>query len=35
MEYDVLNILNFNILFPIPFNFYDIISQIYHFNLQQ
>ena len=35
MEYYVLSILNFKILFPTPCDFYDIISQIYHFNSQQ
>ena len=35
MEYYVLSILNFKILFPTPCDFYDIISQIYHFNPQQ
>ena len=35
MEYLVLRFLNFKILFPTPCDFYDIISQIYHFNSQQ
>ena len=35
MEYSVLSVLNFNVLFPTPCEFYDIISTIYHFNLQQ
>ena len=35
MEYYVLSILNFKILFPTACDFYDIISQIYHFNSQQ
>ena len=35
MEYSILKVLNFNILFPTQIEFYDIISQIYHFNSQQ